>query len=97
MDLKKKKIFFSPLSPIGNCKFYFFEPLAQRTEILKTLKGKSGIYCWFNKVNGKFYVGSATNLNNRINDYFQDSYLKTKTNLIIVRALTLYAMKTSLF
>lgn len=82
--------YFNPLSHFGNCKFYFFEPLNQRTEILKTLKGHSGIYCWFNKVNGKFYIGSATNLNNRINDYFQDYYLKAKKDLVIVRALSSY-------
>lgn len=80
----------NPLLKFGDCKFMFSDPLNQHNEILKTLKGKSGNYCWFNKLNGKCYIGSAVNLNNRINDYLQVSYLKSKNSLAIVRALNLY-------
>ena len=88
-----KFYFIQPLSLFGDCKYFFFNPLQQREQTLKIVKGKSGIYCWFNKINGKFYVGSAISLNNRINDYFQESYLKNKKDLNIVRALTLYGME----
>ena len=39
-------------------------------DILKALKGKSGIYKWTNLVNGKSYVGSSANLRRRIQEYF---------------------------
>ena len=33
-------------------------------------KGKSGIYCRVNKINGKFYIGSASNLGIRLRRYY---------------------------
>lgn len=30
----------------------YLNPILQRPDILKDNKGKSGIYCWFNLVNG---------------------------------------------
>jgi group I intron endonuclease len=48
-------------------------------QILDENKGKSGIYIWINKLNGKRYVGSALDLGDkksgRINRYFRPSYL----------------------
>lgn len=38
--------------------------------IFKENKGKSGIYRWNNLVTGKSYVGSAINLGNRLNVYY---------------------------
>jgi len=32
-----------------------------KLDILKYIKGKSGIYMWSNKLNGKKYVGSSIN------------------------------------
>ena len=39
----------------------------QKLDILKD-KGKSGIYFWVNKINGKTYIGSSKNLGKRIKD-----------------------------
>jgi group I intron endonuclease len=64
----------------------------QRGEMFKELKAKSGIYCWVNMINGKYYIGSGIDLNNRINDYFQESYYKSKSDLIIVRAILKYGL-----
>jgi group I intron endonuclease len=58
----------------------------------KQLRGQSGIYCWINLLNGKYYIGSAVDLGNRVNDYFQDSYYKSRTNTIIVRAILKYGI-----
>jgi len=78
--------------------YYYPNPFSQRNEITKDLKKKSGIYCWYNNINGNFYIGSAFNLNPRVNDYFQESYLREKDKLIIVRALNHYKMDSfSLF
>jgi group I intron endonuclease len=45
-----------------------------RSEVSKELKGKSGIYLWFNTTNNKFYVGQASNLYNRIARYLTPSF-----------------------
>ena len=55
-------------------------------------KYKSGVYCWINLLDGKYYIGSSLNLNNKINDYFQDWYYKDRTNVIIVRAILKYGL-----
>ncbi len=64
----------------------------ERTSFSRFFKGKSGIYAWHNKLNGKCYVGSSVNLQARISDYFEPKYRKEKAHLIIVRALVKYGM-----
>lgn len=49
-------------------------------------RGKSGIYLWFNKINDKYYIGSAQDLTRRFMQYYSDKYL-TKTSLLIHKAL----------
>lgn len=71
----------------------YLNPLSDRVEMFKDLKGKSGVYCWINKINGKFYIGSAVDLNNRINDYFQKYYQIAKSSLPIIRAIWKYGFK----
>ena len=70
----------------------YLNVLLQRDEMFKELKAKSGIYCWVNMINGKYYIGSGIDLNNRINDYYQESYYKSKSNLIIVRSILKYGL-----
>lgn len=55
------------------CKYDNF--LAQREQILKDNKGKSGIYRFINKVSGKSYIGSAVNLSDRLWDYSSQNFL----------------------
>ena len=45
-------------------------PDLEKESILSDNKGKSGIYCWVNKINGKFYIGSASNLGIRLRRYY---------------------------
>jgi len=70
----------------------FINVLNDRIEMSKQLKGRSGIYCWINILNGKYYIGSAVDLGNRVNDYFQDSYYKSRSNTIIVRSILKYGI-----
>lgn len=57
------------------CKFgikTYDDPFNTRALIREDNKDKVGIYCWFNKVNGKFYIGSGDPLYARLSDYYQD-------------------------
>ena len=48
----------------------------QRMEITKENKGKSAVYCWKNKLNGKLYVGSAKDLTRRLYHYYSQKHLE---------------------
>lgn len=76
----------------SNAQTIYLDPLSQRKEILKETNGKSGVYCWINRLNGNYYIGSSINLNNRLNDYFQPWYYKDRLNLVIVRAIKKYGL-----
>lgn len=59
----------------------------EKIRILRENKGKSGIYCWVNKVNGSKYVGSSNNIYRRLLQYFNTEYLLKHDNMVICRAL----------
>lgn len=75
-----------------NAKKIYLNPILQRNDIIKETKGKSGIYCWINLLNGKYYIGSGIDLNNRLSDYFQNWYYRDRNNLTIVKAINKYGM-----
>jgi len=53
-----------------------------RLQILSDNKDKAGIYQWTHKESGKFYIGSAVDLCNRLKKYFFSSELKRMKNYI---------------
>jgi hypothetical protein len=55
-----------------------------KTSILAENKGKSGIYLWTNKVNGKCYVGSSVDMGKRFRNYFKRSYITSLKNIMLV-------------
>lgn len=68
-----------------------------RKDIKRDLVGKGGIYIWWCKDTGLFYVGSAKNLvgkNGRLNEYFQNSRLelisKTKISSNVAKDMLKY-------
>lgn len=68
--------------------FVYSDLKSEKASILTDNKGKSGVYMWTNKVNGKIYIGSSVNLSNRLRNYFNISYLSDlKDNMIIYKAL----------
>lgn len=67
-------------------------PLESRELIRKDNNGKVGVYCWFNKVNGKYYIGSGDPLYLRLSDYYQDWYYLARASTYIVRALSKHGM-----
>lgn len=68
------------------------DPTNQRDLIREDNNRKVGIYSWVNNINGKFYIGSGNSLYLRLSDYYQKWYLKSRTNLYIVRSLSKYKM-----
>lgn len=52
--------------------------------------GKSGIYMWTNSLTGDIYIGQSADLSKRFRKYFTISYIKSRNELIISRALIKY-------
>nr|QZM06828.1 hypothetical protein [Cordyceps chanhua] len=63
-----------------------------RSQILKELKDKSGVYLLVNNINGHTYVGSSVHLAARMKNYLNTSFLKSKQNfnMPITKALLKY-------
>lgn len=72
----------------ASLKVVYNNPKSEKALILKENKGKSGIYLWTNKINGKKYVGSAVDLNKRLKNYYNLSYILDRIDsMIIYKAL----------
>lgn len=65
-----------------------------RVDILKDQKDKTGVYCLFNKINGNIYIGSSINLQVRLRNYLNTTFLKNKKNINmpITQALLKYGV-----
>ena len=63
-----------------------------RSDIVKELKGISGVYYLINNINGHSYVGSSINLAGRMQNYLNTSFLKNRSNsnMPITKALLKY-------
>lgn len=77
-----------------NAKDVFVHPISERSQIKLVTVNRSGVYLWYNKVSGKYYVGSSINLYKRLSRYYQKGYLRYSTHydLPIVRAITKYGL-----
>ena len=67
-------------------------PLESRELIRKDNNGKVGVYCWFNKISGKYYIGSGDPLYLRLSDYYLDWYYLARASTYIIRALSKHGM-----
>nr|QNR58513.1 hypothetical protein [Diaporthe longicolla] len=61
-----------------------------KLDILKYIKGKSGIYMWTNKLNGKKYVGSSVDLRRRLLEYYNVNRMLNEKSMPINVALLKY-------
>ncbi len=60
----------------------------QKNIIIKENKNLSGVYRWTNKVNGKSYIGSSTNLGKRLVNYYNYTFISnTRHNMLIYKAI----------
>nr|YP_010996271.1 GIY-YIG endonuclease [Rhizopus microsporus]WPA89443.1 GIY-YIG endonuclease [Rhizopus microsporus] len=60
----------------------YFNSESEVSNIMLDNKNLTGIYCWYNNINGKQYVGSANNLSQRLSAYYFISRLLSLDNLI---------------
>jgi len=69
--LKAKAVYYSTW-----ILFFFYSALRQKRNSRKLIQadndGKSGIYMWINNINGKTYVGQASDLGNLSADVLHD-------------------------
>jgi group I intron endonuclease len=58
-------------------------------------KDKTGVYCLVNMINGNIYIGSSVNLNVRLNNYLNTTFLKNRknNNMPIIQALLKYGQE----
>jgi hypothetical protein len=75
----------NPITPVA----VYLDAAASKSQILKDNKGKSGVYRWTNKENGKTYIGSSVDIGRRFSEYFIDSQLEKK-NMAIHKAILKY-------
>jgi group I intron endonuclease len=76
----KNRNISSVSSPVVPVKAYINVD-TQRREILAENKGKSGIYKWTNKINGKTYIGSAINIPERLCHYYSKKHMETQLKM----------------
>jgi hypothetical protein len=60
----------------------YLNSMLSKTLIYKENNKRSGIYLWFNNINGKYYIGSAKDLRNRLARYYSLKELARTNNLI---------------
>lgn len=56
--------------------YLYNNPIIDGENIKKDINLYLGIYLWYNTINGKCYIGSATNLYRGISNYYQNAFLK---------------------
>lgn len=71
-----------------NSKDLFVNPIVERADIKLATTNRSGVYLWYSKLSGKYYVGSSVDLYKRLSRYYQPRYLAypNHADLPIVRA-----------
>lgn len=72
------------------CLAIFSDADKDKLDILKYIKGKSGIYMWTNKLNGKKYVGSSVDLRRRLLEYYNVNRMLNEKSMPINVALLKY-------
>jgi hypothetical protein len=66
-----------------------------RLQLIKEQKDKTGVYCLVNLINGHTYIGSSVNIEKRMKNYLNNSFIKSKknSNMPITKALSKYGQE----
>lgn len=83
------KIMYKPVTPVVT----YNNIEDEKSLILLSNKGKSGIYRWTNIINNKSYIGSANDLRTRFYVYFSPNRLKN-SKMIIYKAILKYGYES---
>lgn len=75
---------------ISKRELYYANADTNKLDILKDIKGKSGVYMWTYLDNQKRYVGSSVNLRRRILEYYNINRLLKEPSMTISKALLKY-------
>lgn len=67
----------------------YFNADVDKVNILAENRGKIGVYCWTNIINGNIYIGSCVNISSRMYTYYSLGSL-VKSNSPIDRAMLKY-------
>jgi len=65
----------------------YYNTEKDKLNILKDNQEMSGVYMWENKNNGKFYIGSSTDIKRRLMSYYNINYLAKHSTSYINNAL----------
>ena len=86
------KVFIRTYTTLPNNKIarFYEDAFNMRKSILNENKGKSGIYMLTNKLTNDIYIGQSKDISKRFMNYFNFSYLISRKNYIISRALIKY-------
>lgn len=69
-----------------------------KIQIIKEIKGKSGIYRWINNENGKSYIGSSVNLSARLYRYYSLAHITAQSkHSLICKSLVKYGYSSFSF
>jgi hypothetical protein len=70
--------------------FPIYNADTDKLQVCSDNKGKSGVYCFTNLVNGKKYIGSSADLRRRFRQYLNFNYLERNKSMAICLALLKY-------
>ena len=69
-----------------------------KIQIIKEIKGKSGVYRWINNNNGKSYIGSSVKLSARLYRYYSLAHITVQSkHSLICKALVKYGYSSFSF
>lgn len=86
--MNPEALIFTMLDLPPSRRTYAAKGVRLRKDRHKALKGLAGAYILFCHDNGKYYVGSSSNIANRMDSYMpSDSIYRAKFNCVIIRAL----------
>nr|YP_009722260.1 hypothetical protein [Morchella importuna]QGN66662.1 hypothetical protein [Morchella importuna] len=86
LSLSERDVFIDYCSDPFFCNLLLpiYNAATDRKRLLKDNKGKSGIYCFTNLINGKKYIGSSNHLRRRFQEYFNTYYLEKNKNMLLI-------------